>query len=64
MSHAHALSALAGLVVVALGLGGLMSWQANSDTTLNVVGVFMITYRMLRMFKTGPSSKDGKGAKA
>ena len=33
MSHAHALSALAGLVVVALGLGGLMSWQAGTDTT-------------------------------
>lgn len=34
MSHAHALSALAGLLVVALGLGGLMTWQASSDTSV------------------------------
>lgn len=32
MSQAHALSALAGLLVVAAGLGGLMSWQSSSDT--------------------------------
>lgn len=32
MSHAHALSALAGLVVVAAALGGMMSWQSSSDT--------------------------------
>ena len=32
MSQAHALSALAGLVVVAAGLGGLMFWQSSTDT--------------------------------
>ena len=32
MSQAHALSALAGLVVVAAALGGLMSWQSSTDT--------------------------------
>ncbi|HEY0136234.1 MAG TPA: hypothetical protein VGB85_19250 [Nannocystis sp.] len=32
MSHAHALSALAGLVVVAAALGGMMSWQSSTDT--------------------------------
>ncbi len=32
MSQTHALSALAGLVVVAAALGGLMSWQSSSDS--------------------------------
>ncbi len=31
MSHLHGLSALAGLVVVAGGLAGMMSWQASND---------------------------------
>src|SRR5699024_647912 len=32
VSQAHALSALAGLLVVAAGLGGLLSWQSSSVT--------------------------------
>lgn len=33
MSH-HALSALAGLVIVAAGLGGMMHWQSSTDAEL------------------------------
>ncbi len=32
MSHMHALSALAGLTLVAAGLGGMMVWQSNTDS--------------------------------
>ena len=32
MSHVQALSALAGLVLVAGGLAGLMAWQSGADT--------------------------------
>lgn len=32
MSTMHALSALAGLVLVAAGLGGMMVWQSNTDS--------------------------------
>jgi hypothetical protein len=31
VSHVHALSALAGLTLVAAGLGGMMVWQSNTD---------------------------------
>ena len=49
-------------------LSSILGFVAVTAATINVVGGFMITDRMLRMFKKGPSPKDsqkaGSGAKA
>ncbi|CAN5924008.1 NAD(P) transhydrogenase subunit alpha [soil metagenome] len=41
-------------------LSSLLGFVAVTAATINVVGGFMITDRMLRMFKKGPSAKDAK----
>jgi NAD(P) transhydrogenase subunit alpha len=47
-------------------ISSILGFVAVTAATINVVGGFMITDRMLRMFKKGPSGKDGlkTGAKA
>ena len=49
-------------------LSSILGFVAVTAATINVVGGFMITDRMLRMFKKGPGPKDaakaGSGAKA
>lgn len=39
-------------------LSSILGFIAVTAATINVVGGFMITDRMLRMFKKGPSAKD------
>lgn len=45
-------------------LSSILGFVAVTAATINVVGGFMITDRMLRMFKKGPSPAAGKDAKA
>jgi H+-translocating NAD(P) transhydrogenase subunit alpha len=47
-------------------LSSVLGFIAVTAATINVVGGFMITDRMLRMFKKGPTPKDAQksGAKA
>jgi len=49
-------------------LSSILGFIAVTAATINVVGGFMITDRMLRMFKKGPTpkaaAKSGAGAKA
>lgn len=45
-------------------LSSILGFIAVTAATINVVGGFMITDRMLRMFKKGPTPKDAKAAKA
>ncbi|MBP9111328.1 MAG: NAD(P) transhydrogenase subunit alpha [Polyangiaceae bacterium] len=40
-------------------VSSVLGFVAVIAATINVVGGFMITDRMLRMFKRGPSPKDG-----
>lgn len=41
-------------------ISSILGFVAVTAATINVVGGFMITDRMLRMFKKGPSAKDAK----
>ncbi|MBF5067581.1 NAD(P) transhydrogenase subunit alpha, partial [Salmonella enterica subsp. enterica serovar Istanbul] len=47
-------------------VSSVLGFIAVTAATINVVGGFMITDRMLRMFKKGPGTKEGgkAGAKA
>jgi NAD(P) transhydrogenase subunit alpha len=45
-------------------VSSVLGFVAVTAATINVVGGFMITDRMLRMFKKGPSGKDGGKARA
>jgi H+-translocating NAD(P) transhydrogenase subunit alpha len=45
-------------------ISSVLGFVAVTAATINVVGGFMITDRMLRMFKKGPSPAHGKDAKA
>jgi len=44
-------------------VSSILGFIAVTAATINVVGGFMITDRMLRMFKKGPSGKDSAAAK-
>jgi NAD(P) transhydrogenase subunit alpha len=44
-------------------LSSVLGFIAVTAATINVVGGFMITDRMLRMFKKGPGGKDAKEGK-
>jgi len=45
-------------------LSSILGFVAVTAATINVVGGFMITDRMLRMFKKGPGGDTRGGAKA
>lgn len=45
-------------------VSSILGFVAVTAATINVVGGFMITDRMLRMFKKGPSPARGNDAKA
>ncbi len=45
-------------------VSSILGFIAVTAATINVVGGFMITDRMLRMFKKGPSPSRGPSAKA
>lgn len=70
MSATNAMSAISlvgSLVIAGAGYGRLatiLGTIAVASATINVVGGFIITDRMLRMFKRHPtdSRNDGKGA--
>lgn len=68
MSGTNAISgiSLVGSLVAAGGkhdlISSILGFVAVTAATINVVGGFMITDRMLRMFKKGPSAKDGSKA--
>jgi proton-translocating NAD(P)+ transhydrogenase subunit alpha len=66
MSATNAISAisLVGALVVAGGewsrLASILGFIAVASATLNVVGGFIITDRMLKMFKRAPRPEGGK----
>jgi H+-translocating NAD(P) transhydrogenase subunit alpha len=66
MSGTNAISgiSLVGSIVAAgsehTRLASMLGFVAVACASLNVVGGFMITDRMLRMFKKGPSKGSGK----
>jgi H+-translocating NAD(P) transhydrogenase subunit alpha len=68
MSATNAISAISlvgSLVVAGSGHGTLASvlgFLAVTSATINVVGGFLITDRMLRMFRRSPRPKDGPPA--
>lgn len=41
-------------------LSTILGFVAVTAASINVIGGFMITDRMLRMFKKGPGGKDGR----
>jgi NAD(P) transhydrogenase subunit alpha len=45
-------------------VSSILGFIAVTAATINVVGGFMITDRMLRMFKKGPSPSRGSASKA
>ena len=45
-------------------LSTILGFVAVTAASINVIGGFMITDRMLRMFKKGPSGKDAGKAKS
>jgi NAD(P) transhydrogenase subunit alpha len=67
MSATNAISAISivGALVVAGSryslLGSILGAIAVACATINVVGGFIITDRMLRMFHSGPAKGDAKG---
>jgi H+-translocating NAD(P) transhydrogenase subunit alpha len=63
----HGIVVLGGIIVLGLGTGGFLSQLllviAIVFGTINVVGGFLVTDRMLGMFKTKPTAKREEDAK-
>ena len=55
MSHVHALSALAGLTLVAAGLGGMMVWQSSSDAEVRAAAEARGEWRPSCAARLGPA---------
>lgn len=55
MSHVHALSALAGLTLVAAGLGGMMAWQSSSDADVRAAAEARGEWRPPCAARLGPA---------